>query len=59
MPLIEGRDGGMSDHEQTDPDLDELVDPTDDPVTAREAAELDLMEEDDSEVGAEVGEHLD
>jgi hypothetical protein len=42
------------------PDEDEpLVDPTDDPVTAREAAELDLMEEDESEEGADIGEHID
>ena len=32
---------------------------TEDEVTAREAAELDLMSEDESEEGAEVGDHID
>ena len=42
-----------------DLDHDELVDPTDDPVTAREAAELDLMEDEDSEEGEVIGDHID
>lgn len=33
-------------------------DPADDPITAREGAELDLMEADASEAGAELGDEM-
>jgi hypothetical protein len=33
-------------------------DPDDDPITAREGEELDLMEADASEVGAELGDEM-
>jgi hypothetical protein len=47
----------------TAPDEAEVIgtlddDPDDDPITAREGEELDLMEEDASEAGAELGDEM-
>jgi acetyltransferase-like isoleucine patch superfamily enzyme len=50
-----GRSAGMSDQDD-DVDADDLPD---DPITAREAAEQELIEEGDSEAGAELGDEMD
>jgi hypothetical protein len=52
-----------SDEPDTTPDEAEVIgtlddDPDDDPITAREGEELDLMEADASEAGAELGDEM-
>jgi hypothetical protein len=52
----------MSDEEADVPGVPEGVDPNelpDDPITAREAAEQVLIEEGESEAGAELGDEMD
>jgi hypothetical protein len=38
---------------------EEAAESTRDPITAREGLEEELMEEDESELGEEIGEHID
>jgi hypothetical protein len=40
-------------------DPDEREELNEDPVTRREAVEQELLEEDESEAGAEIGDHID
>ena len=53
--------GGLSEaEEEVEREIEEqAADEPPDPQTSREAVELDLMDDDESEVGGRVGEHIE
>jgi hypothetical protein len=49
----------MAEEKRDEPSKGEQEIEGDDPVTQREELELELMDEDKSEEGADIGEHID